>query len=63
MAGDGTWSIKGRLEDISTSGAGIYVLGLINSQMTTEEFFLVMTSDGNVTTIEARLDQRQHNWC
>jgi hypothetical protein len=48
VGGDGKWSIKSRLEDISVSGARIRLLGLINPEMTTEEFFLVMTSDGNV---------------
>jgi hypothetical protein len=39
---------QSRLEDISVSGARIHLLCLINPEMTTEEFFLVMTSDGQV---------------
>lgn len=48
VGGDGTWSIKSRLEDISVNGARIHLLGPGNPQMTKEEFLLVMTRDGNV---------------
>jgi hypothetical protein len=49
MAIDGTWSLTGRLEDISASGAKLHVFGKVNPRMKTDEFFLVMTSNGKVT--------------
>lgn len=48
MAADGTWSIQSRVEDISATGARLYVLGQINPRMKAEEFFLLMTPDGKV---------------
>jgi hypothetical protein len=49
MAIDDTWSLTGRLEDISESGAKLRVFGKVNPRMKTDEFFLVMTSNGKVT--------------
>ena len=46
---DGTWSQTGRLEDISESGAKLHVFGKVHPRMKTDEFFLVMTSNGKVT--------------
>jgi hypothetical protein len=48
IAADGTWSIKGQLEDISATGAKFHTFNPINARMRSEEFFLVMTSDGKV---------------
>ena len=49
MAIDGTWSLTGRLEDISESGAKLRVFSKVSPRIKTDEFFLVMTSDGKVT--------------
>ena len=48
ISADGTWTIKGRVEDISATGAKFYAFGEINARMRSEEFFLVMTPDGKV---------------
>jgi hypothetical protein len=48
VAVDGTWSVKGRLEDISATGAKLHVFHPINARMRSEEFFLLMTPDGKV---------------
>lgn len=48
LAVDGTWSVRGRLLDISTTGAKFHVLEPTNDRMRSEEFFLVMTADGRV---------------
>ena len=48
IAVDGTWSVKGQLEDISATGAKFHVFSPINARMRSEEFFLIMTSDGKV---------------
>ncbi len=48
LAADGTWSVRGRLLDISTTGAKFLVFEPINDRMRSEEFFLVMTADGKV---------------
>ena len=48
IAADGTWSVKGQLEDISATGAKFHVFNPINARMRSEEFFLVMTPDGKV---------------
>jgi hypothetical protein len=48
VAIDGTWSLTGRLEDISESGAKLHVFGKVSPRMKTGEFYLVMTNDGKV---------------
>jgi hypothetical protein len=48
MAVDGTWSVKGRLEDISATGARFHFFDRVNDRMRSEEFFLFMTPDGKV---------------
>jgi hypothetical protein len=48
MAIDGTWSLTGRLEDISETGAKFHVFGKVNPRMKIDEFFLVMTNNGKV---------------
>jgi len=48
IAADGTWSVKGHLEDISATGAKFHIFNPINARMRSEEFFLVMTNDGKV---------------
>ncbi|HLX17780.1 MAG TPA: PilZ domain-containing protein [Bradyrhizobium sp.] len=48
IAADGTWSIKGQVEDISATGAKLHIFEKINARMRTEEFFLALTLDGRV---------------
>jgi len=48
VAIDGTWSIKGRLCDISASGAKLRPLAPVAERMRTEEFFLFLTPDKKV---------------
>jgi PilZ domain len=48
IAADGTWSVKGQVEDISATGAKFHVFNPINARMRSEEFFLAMTPDGKV---------------
>ncbi len=48
VAADGTWSVKGRLEDISATGGKFRILSEFNARMRSEEFFLVITPDGRV---------------
>jgi hypothetical protein len=48
IAADGTWSVKGYIEDISATGAKLHILAPINARMRTEKFFLLMTPDGKV---------------
>ena len=45
---DGTWSIQGRLDDISDTGAKFNLLGKIDDRIRRDEFFLVLTGDGKV---------------
>lgn len=48
IAVDGTWVVKGRLNDISATGAKFRALSPISKRLRTEEFFLVMTPDTKV---------------
>lgn len=48
LAIDETWSMRGRLSDISATGAKFRLLSQINQRIQTEEFFLVMTPDKKV---------------
>ena len=49
VAIDGTWSVAGRLKDISEGGAKLFVLENLNERMRNEEFFLTLTSDRKVS--------------
>jgi|SRR5579862_6609098 len=49
VAVDGTWSIRGRLDDISETGAKLSVTGKTDQRIRRDEFFLVLTSDGKVS--------------
>lgn len=42
IAVDGTWVVKGRLNDISATGAKFRASSPISERLRTEEFFLVM---------------------
>lgn len=48
VAIDGTWSVRGRLGDISATGAKFRVLAPVSERMRTEEFFLFLTPDQKV---------------
>lgn len=45
---DGTWSVKGRLSDISKTGAKFRALTEVNKRIQSEEFFLALTPDKKV---------------
>lgn len=49
VAIDGTWSVAGRLKDVSEGGAKLFVFDNINERMRNEEFFLTLTADGKVS--------------
>ena len=49
VAVDGTWSIRGRLDDISETGAKFSATGKTDQRIRRDEFFLVLTSDGKVS--------------
>lgn len=49
VAIDGTWSVKGRLGDISESGAKFRSLSPLAERMRTDEFFLFLTPDKKVS--------------
>ena len=49
VAIDGTWSIRGRLDDISEAGAKFSAFGMTDERIRRDEFFLVLTSDGKVS--------------
>lgn len=49
VALDGTWSIAGRLYDVSDSGARVRLSGEIIERLRHEEFFLMITRDGRVS--------------
>lgn len=48
VAADGTWSIPGRLDDISETGAKFTTPGKVDDRIRRDEFFLVLTNDGKV---------------
>lgn len=48
VAIDGTWSIKGRLNDISETGAKFSTIDKLHDRIRQDEFFLILTSDGKV---------------
>jgi hypothetical protein len=48
IAIDGTWSIKGRVDDISETGAKLSTIGKVDDRIRRDEFFLVLTNDGKV---------------
>ena len=48
VAIDGTWSIKGRLNDISETGAKFSAIDKVHDRIRQDEFFLVLTNDGRV---------------
>jgi hypothetical protein len=48
VAVDGTWSIQGRIDDVSETGAKFSTPGKVDERIRREEFFLVLTSDGKV---------------
>ena len=48
VAVDGTWSVNGRLKDISETGAKFSVIGKPNDRIRRDEFFLILTKDGKV---------------
>jgi PilZ domain-containing protein len=49
VAVDGTWSVRGRLDDISETGAKFSVPGKTDERIRRDEFFLVLTGDGKVS--------------
>lgn len=49
MAADGTWSVQGRLEDVSETGGKFSAHGKVDGRIRREEFFLVLTNDGKVS--------------
>jgi hypothetical protein len=48
VAVDGTWSIKGRVEDISETGAKFSATEKTDRRIRKDEFFLVLGGDGKV---------------
>lgn len=48
VAIDGTWSVRGRLSDISETGAKFRALSPLTDRMRTEEFFVFLTPDKKV---------------
>jgi PilZ domain-containing protein len=49
IAVDGTWSIQGRLDDISETGGKFSAHGKVDGRIRRDEFFLVLSSDGKVS--------------
>lgn len=49
VAIDGTWTVRGRLNDVSATGAKFRPLSPLSERMQTEEFFLFLTQNGNVS--------------
>ena len=48
VAVDGTWSVKGRVNDISETGAKFTAIGRVDDRIRRDEFFLVLSGDGKV---------------
>ncbi len=48
VAIDGTWSIRGRISDVSETGAKFRALSPLSERMRTEEFFVFLTPNQKV---------------
>ncbi len=49
VAIDGSWSIRGRLYDVSDTGARVRLSGELIERLRHEEFILMITPDGRVS--------------
>lgn len=48
VAIDGTWSVRGRIGDVSDTGAKFRALSPLSERMRTEEFFVFLTPNQKV---------------